>query len=137
LTRYREEWNSSFEFTFIDPASLSAREHAVWDTLPLIFAARGGRPSRVKTVKISETMRLMNGSYQEAVGLWDSADGTIVVKRTQLETLHAFAGTILHEISHSSSGAPDVSLAFEHELTQETGRSVARLLSELKPALRN
>lgn len=136
LTRYREEWNSSFQFTFTDPADLTLRERAVWDALPLIFAARGGRPSRVKQVRISETMRLTSGSYQEAVGLWDPADGSIIVKRSQLQTLAEFAGTVLHEISHSSSGAPDVSLAFEHELTEETGRTVARLLSDPRAALR-
>ena len=136
LTRYREEWNSSFQFTFTEPAKLTPRERAVWDTLPLIFAARGGRPARVKEIRISETMRLMDGRYQEAVGLWDPTDGLIIVKRDQLQTLAAFAGTILHEISHSSSGAPDVSLAFEDELTEETGRVVARLLSESKLTLR-
>jgi len=136
LTRYREEWDSSFQFTFTDPADFTAQERAIWNTLPLIFAARGGRPTRVKDIRISETMRLMEGRYQEAVGVWDPAEGRIIVKRSQLHSLAAFAGTVLHELAHARSGAPDVSLEFEHELTGEIGRILARLLSDSKLALR-
>jgi hypothetical protein len=125
LSRYRDEWQHSFRFTFIDPASLTIRERTVWDMLPQIFATRGGRPRRVREVSISETMRLMEGRYQEAVGLWDNEDGRIIIKRTQLQSLPAFAGTVLHELSHALSDAPDVSLEFEDKLTGELGAVVA------------
>ncbi len=129
LSRYRDEWQDSFHFTVIDPADFTDAELAVWDALPRIFAARGGRPKRVKDVCVSETMRLMEGRYQEAVGLWEEAEGRIIVKRTQLQSLAAFAGTVLHELSHALSNAPDVSLEFEEQLTQELGGVVARRLS--------
>lgn len=125
LSRYRDEWQSSFQFTFIDPALLTASERAIWDKLPQVFAARGGRPRHVRDIQISETMRLMEGRYQEAVGLWEAADGRIIIKRTQLQSLAAFAGTVLHELSHALSGAPDVSLEFEDKLSQELGNVVA------------
>jgi hypothetical protein len=122
LDRYRNEWQDSFRFTFIDPADFTGAEHA----LPRIFAARGGRPRHVTDVRVSETMRLMEGRYQEAVGIWDPADGQIIVKRTQLQSLAKFAGTVLHELSHALSGAPDMSLEFEQQLTEELGGIVAR-----------
>jgi hypothetical protein len=75
-------------------------------------------------------MRLMEGRYQEAVGVWEETDGLIIVKRTQLRSPDAFAGTVLHELSHALSGAPDVSFAFEEQLTQELGRVVARRLTQ-------
>jgi len=75
-------------------------------------------------------MRLMEGRYQEAVGVWEEADGLIIVKRTQLRSPDAFAGTVLHELSHALSGAPDVSFAFEEQLTEELGRVVARRLTQ-------
>lgn len=126
LERYRGEWQDSFRFTFVDPADLSSAECRVWDELPTIFNARGGRPNRVRNVRISETMRLMEGDYREAVGLWEEAEGQIIIKRTQLNSLATFAGTVLHELSHTLSHAPDVSLEFEQTLTEEIGRIVAR-----------
>lgn len=128
LSRYRTEWLDSFHFTFIDPADLNSAERGVWEALPAIFAARGGRPKRIKDVRVSETMRLMEGRYQEAVGLWEEADGRIIVKRTQLQSVAAFAGTVLHEVAHALSHAPDVSLEFEQGLTDEVGGLAARSL---------
>jgi hypothetical protein len=130
LNRYRNEWLDSFRFTFIDPADLGSGERQVWDALPAIFAARGGRPARVRDVCVSETMRLMEGRYQEAVGLWEEAEGQIIIKRTQLQSLATFAGTVLHELSHALSRAPDVSIEFEQKLTEELGNVVARRLAQ-------
>jgi hypothetical protein len=130
LNRYRNEWLDSFRFTFIDPADLGSTERQIWDALPAIFAARGGRPGRVKDVRVSETMRLMEGRYQEAVGLWEEAEGQIIIKRTQLQSLATFAGTVLHELSHALSRAPDMSIEFEQKLTEELGTIVARQLAE-------
>jgi len=67
----------------------------------------------------------MEGRYKEAVGLWNPADGVIIVKRNQLTSKGLFAGTILHELSHALSDAPDVSLEFEEQLTHELGRVAA------------
>ena len=131
LDRYRNEWQDSFRFTFIDPADLSGAERAVWETLPRIFAARGGRPRHVTDVLVSETMRLMEGRYQEAVGVWEPAEGWIIVKRSQLQSLAHFAGTVLHELSHALSGAPDMSLEFEQQLTRELGSIVARNITNV------
>src|SRR5262249_36747871 len=104
-------------------------ERVIWEALPSIFAARGGKPTRIKDVRISETMRLMEGRYQEAVGLWEPAEGCLIVKRSQLDSLVKFAGTVLHELSHALSGAPDVTLEFEQHLTEELGGIVARYLA--------
>ena len=131
LDRYRNEWQDSFRFTFIDPADISGAERAVWETLPRIFAARGGRPRHVTGVLVSETMRLMEGRYQEAVGVWEPAEGWIIVKRSQLQSLSDFAGTVLHELSHALSGAPDMSLEFEQQLTEELGGIVARNITNV------
>lgn len=132
LERYRDEWQDSFQFTFIDPASLNSTECLVWNELPTIFNARGGRPLCVKNVRISETMRLMEGRYQEAVGLWDEAEDQIIIKRTQLQSLATFAGTVLHELSHALSNAPDASFEFEQKLTEELGEIVARRIESTR-----
>ena len=68
----------------------------------------------------------MEGRYQEAVGVWEPAESRIIVKRSQLRSLADFAGTVLHELSHALSGASDMSLEFEQQLTKELGGIVAR-----------
>ena len=131
LDRYRSEWEDSFRFTFVDPSDFNDTERAVWEALPRIFEARGGRPRHVTDVRVSETMRLMEGRYQEAVGVWEPAEGQIIVKRTQLQSLAKFAGTVLHEMSHALSSAPDMSLEFEQQLTEELGGIVSRSIANI------
>jgi hypothetical protein len=120
IDRYIEEWNDSFTFQFVDPAGLRAKERAVWDHLDAIFQVAGGRPRLVRQVQISETMRPDRHGV-EVVGLWDSAARSIIVKRSQLRDLHAFASTILHELGHVHSRADHYSEAFEQALTEELG----------------
>src|SRR5258708_13911077 len=133
LERYRDEWHDSLFFTFITPGDMTTAERQVWEALPAIFAARGGRPRQEREVRVPEPMRLMDGRYQEAAGLWSGAEGQIIVKRTQLQSLAGFAGTVLHEVAHALSHAPDVSLEFEQMLTEELGAIVARQLHRARP----
>jgi hypothetical protein len=121
LDTYLEEWDASFEFDFVEPDELSPDEREVWATLDAIFATVGGRPRRIKDVKVSTTMRRQAGRHFEAVGVWEPRERRIVVKRDQLGSLETFAATILHEAAHAASGAPDVSFEFESALTEFLG----------------
>lgn len=62
----------------------------------------------------------------EAVGLWESDKERIVVKRSQLNSLEAYAGTLLHETAHAKSGAGDISREFECELTNLLGKTSSK-----------
>lgn len=119
ISTYEAEWNRSFTFQFIEPAALSPNEQRILETSRGIFRAIGGRPSKIKKIEISETMRLEKGF--EAVGLWESKEQRIVIKRTQLRDQPSFAGTLLHEVAHAISGAPDCNEDFESELTRLLG----------------
>jgi hypothetical protein len=118
---YQAEWNTSFTFDFIDPSKLSKTEREVFDLLPKIVALAGGMPRKVKEVKISRTMRVDFATGEDAVGLWDENTKSIVIKRDQLKSLHAFAGTVLHEITHAKTGFDDVTRDFENALTELLG----------------
>lgn len=128
LSRYRDEWQQSFEFTFVPVDDLTSTERAVWDRTGEIFALAGGKPRHVREVLVSETMRLQSHGYREAVGVWDAAEQRIVIKRTQLAKLDSYAGTLLHEVAHARSGADDVSEQFEDALTRLLGVVAARQL---------
>ena len=88
----------------------------------------GGRPKNVKKILISETMRLEAMGYSEANGLWEEHNQRIIIKRTQLKDLKSYAGTLLHEIAHATSGASDVSREFENELTSLLGKTSSKNL---------
>jgi hypothetical protein len=121
LDRYKAQWNESFQFSFVDPADLTADERAVFDRTTDILGLRGGRPKQLRDVLISTTMRLGSSGYAEAAGVWEPKPGRIVIKRDQLASLERYAGTLLHEVAHAVSGASDISAGFEDALTAETG----------------
>ncbi len=122
------------QFKFIACNLLSQPERGVFDQWRVIADIVGGLPSKVREVKISETMRPDFLAANEAVGLWDPSSSSIIIKRSQLATLSAFAGTLLHEIAHASSGYGDVTRNFESELTRMLGILAASQLTARKGA---
>jgi hypothetical protein len=121
LSQFKKTWNESFEFKFVSPDELTPSERAVYDATPKIVALIGGLPTCIKEIWVSETMRMETHVFDEAVGLWDPPN--IIIKRTQLGSLEVYAGTLLHEIAHARSGAPDVSSEFEQSLSELLGKT--------------
>jgi hypothetical protein len=130
LSRYRQQWNDSFSFTFVDTAQLSDAERVVFGHTRRIVALAGARlgDGGVHQVRVSETMRLSDAGDM-TVGLWQPIEQTIVVRRDQLSSLALFAGVLLHELGHALSGQTDGSLAFEGELTRLLGVIAEAVLS--------
>jgi hypothetical protein len=121
LSVYQSEWEQSFQFEFVTPNKLSPSERNIFDHWKTIANLVGGLPKKVSEVRISKTMRPDFLTTNEAEGLWDPTSSSIVIKRTQLKSLSAFAGTLLHEIAHAKSGYGDVTRDFESELTRMLG----------------
>lgn len=130
LSQYEREFAGSFEFKFIERTKLSAAERRILDLHRKIAGLVGGLPRQVKEVRISETMRPDFSSRFDAVGLWEPEKHRIVVKRSQLRSLEAFAGTLLHEITHASTGRIDVTREFEEGLTGALGKAAARAIKQ-------
>jgi hypothetical protein len=128
LDRYRNEWNSSFSFAFVDPATMTGAERAVYARTYDIAAVGGINLGQSKAaVLISETMRLSD-TGDPVLGIWEAAERRIVVRRDQLASLSGYAGTLLHEIGHMASGTTDGTLDFESELTRLLGITAAAAL---------
>lgn len=130
LGRFKDQWNESFQFKFVDPAKLTKSERAVFERTDAILTLRGGRPPQVREILISKTMRLGAASYAEAAGVWEPAEGRIVIKRDQLASLTRYAGTLLHEVAHAETGTPDISAGFEDALTGELGEVACSSLGD-------
>lgn len=128
LNRYRDEWNDSFSFTFVEPSSMTAPEQAVFARTGEIAAlAHVDLTRRNVAVLVSETMRLNDGG-SPVLGVWESSERRIVVRRDQLSGIASYAGTLLHEIGHMVSGCSDGTLEFEQVLSELLGRVAATVL---------
>jgi len=128
LNQYQVEYNESFQYRFVDPNDLTPSETMIYQQKDRILSLIGGQPSSVKTIQISETMRLENDSG--TAGVWDQNQGMIVIKRTQLKSLGSFAGTLLHEAIHAKYGCGDFSRNFELALTGVVGMLVSKILEK-------
>ncbi len=126
LGNFVSEWNDCFEFKFVPPEKLTQAERSVFEMTRRLADLVGGIPSRVQSVKISETMRPETGSLSEACGLWTGTE--IIVKRSELASVESYASTLLHEIAHARSGQTDVTIGFEHELTSLLGMVASKAL---------
>jgi hypothetical protein len=130
LSQFLEERAAQFEYRWVEPEQLTSRERTVWDTRRSIIELAGGLPHRVQEIRISETICPTVRQF-DTIGVWEPAERRIVVRRDQLRSVAAFAGTLLHEVAHARSGAADVSRRFEDALTRLLGHVVeASLLSE-------
>lgn len=126
LGNFVSEWNDCFEFKFISPEKLAQAERSVFEMTGRIADLVGGLPSRVQSVKISETMRPQIGSFSEARGLWTGTE--IIVKRSELASVESYGSTLLHEIAHARSGETDITIGFEQELTSLLGMIASKAL---------
>jgi hypothetical protein len=128
LNGYRNEWNASFTFSFVPPAAMTAAEQAVFARTGQLASLVGTDLARMRVdVLVSETMRL-NETGNPVLGVWEAGERRIVVRRDQLAGLARYAGTLLHEIGHMTSGTPDGSLDFESELSRLLGVTAAAAL---------
>lgn len=127
LNEYVEEWSDSFEFKFVNESQLNKREQKIYEMTSEIFKLIGGKPSVVKEIKISETMRPNSYNLSDAAGFWNGSE--IIIKRSELQSLEKFASTLLHEAAHAISDASDVSIDFEMALTKLLGRVAVNKLS--------
>lgn len=123
LNEYRDEWNRSFQYEFVDPSALSQVEQAVFALAAPTLKLVRNEAKRVRGVLISSTMRIDAHDDNEAVGVWDETTQQIIIKRDQLRRPDDFLAALLHEVAHAFSGAPDVDEEFEQALTHLLGRT--------------
>ena len=126
--RYVEEFNESFQYSFVETERLTDPERVVLSLCSELFSLVGVPPGEEPQVLVSETMRL---TRDDTEGVWDPHLEAIVIKRDQLSSRLRFAGTLLHEVAHAMTGALDATREFEMVLTKYLGHtSVAALENE-------
>lgn len=116
---FKEEWQDSFEFDWVNESDLAPGEKEVWDLKDEALSLVGVE-DRINEVRISETMRSLEDGWK-AEGLWEPENRRIVVKRTALSSKSRFVGLLLHEAAHAKRGAIDQTREFEGDLTDFLG----------------
>jgi len=120
------EFNESFSYQFVERDQLGDAERRILDRsadiLELVGIGRGSAPP----IRISETMRV---GLDTTSGVWDTTLRAIVIKRSQLGSLADFAGTLLHEAAHATTGAQDVTRQFESVLTDYLGQTAQQAVA--------
>ena len=125
--QYIIEEQKNFIPQIIDINSLSSNERNIYYKTEKILELIGGRAPNIKAIQIVDKI-YENEFFDETVGLWISDEGRILIKRTQLQSLYKYAGTLLHECCHAISGFGDVSRDFEKELTTIIGVLASKAL---------
>jgi hypothetical protein len=120
------EYNQSFSYQFVDRDQLRDNERRIFDRSPEILELVTIRPQSAPPIRISETMRV---GLDTTEGVWDPAIQSIVIKRSQLRSLAEYAGTLLHEAAHATTGAQDVTRQFESVLTDYLGQTARGAVS--------
>lgn len=120
VENYVQEYNTSFQYKFVEINGLNKEERRIFDFTPKIISLVGIPSYHVPQIRISEAMRVTSDDTE---GVWDSSIPAIVIKRSKLNSLIGYAATLLHELGHATTGAPDVSRAFEHVLTEYLGKT--------------
>jgi hypothetical protein len=126
LEAYVEEYNTSFEYSFVDYANLTSEERRIYDLTPKILALVGISGNRLPQIRISETMRV---TTDDTEGVWDPSMQAIVIKRSKLASLLGYAATLLHEAGHATTGTVDATREFEAVLTAYLGRTATAAIS--------
>ena len=126
LEAYVEEYNTSFEYSFVDYSSLTNEERRIYDLTPSILALVGISGNRLPQIRISETMRV---TTDDTEGVWDPSMQAIVIKRSKLASLLGYAATLLHEAGHATTGTVDATREFEAVLTGYLGRTATAAMS--------
>ncbi len=131
LDEYSKAFNDSFEFIFVPICKLNPSELNTFQLAESVLELLASRCSAVKEILISETMRDASLSGFDADGLWQD-DCRIIIKRDLLQDGNSFLGVLLHELAHARSGATDVTLAFENELTQMLGEIAMNAIDKIE-----
>ena len=130
-----EVYNAAFEYEFVSYEQLTEDEKATYQLKDQILEM-----CQVTYFKdyiyISEKLK-EDSPGLETIGVYDRANGRIIIKRSELRSPRKFLAVLLHEVVHAKTGYSDVSRPFESSLTELIGLLAEKAIlakSEPQPA---
>jgi hypothetical protein len=122
---YKEEYNESFEFEWVDETSLTQSERSVWNTRHTVFNIVDAPQEYDYT--ISKNFRATDSDTTN--GLHERDKKRIIIHRDVLSSKQEFIGTLLHELAHTRTRFSDQTREFERALTDLLGQVGTEALS--------
>ncbi|WP_373189105.1 ATP-binding protein [Halolamina sp.] len=117
MEAYATEYEDSFDFDIIAAAEMTPDEQRIWSLRETLFEIIGCPPEY--TVQVSETLRATDDDTTRGVHI--RSDRRIILRRDTLSDSETFIGTLLHELAHTRTLAPDQTREFESVLTDFLG----------------
>ena len=116
-----EDYQKSFEYSFVDVSRLSANEKRIFSLTDEIKKMLSEKGYRVDIpVFISDKIRI-DAFGEETNGVYEPSEHRIIIKRKVLRNESKFCGTLAHELCHYQHGYDDNTRDFENDLTNLLG----------------
>ncbi len=123
-----DEYQTNFQYRYVDLHSLSASEQAVFCTKECVIDFLNRHNYCTNTpVRISETIRV-DKHGETFNGVYDESEGAIIIRRSVLRSKEEFLGTLTHEFIHYAKGHEDLTREFENDLTDIIGKLFAEVI---------
>ena len=131
LGAYRTSWNESFSYSSAELDAALPRERASYERTTAILCAHSTAHGHWPYQACSDLRdNAPHGVGRSGSGTLGSRRGTNHHSaRSKLGNLAAYAGTLLHELGHATSGTVDQSMEFEEVLSVMLGRVAATALA--------
>ncbi len=116
-----DDYNDSFQYTFVDYQNLSVSEQQVFDLKEAVINMLKAQYKICKDIRVSETIRI--DQWGESTNGVHEGD-KIIIKRSVLSDPIKFCGTLAHELGHHQHNYTDNTRGFENDLTSMLGFSI-------------
>lgn len=126
--RIFDEYETGYQYSYVDIHSLSASERAIFHTKGCVidFLNRYNYCTNIP-VRISETIRV-DKRGETYNGVYDESEGAIIIRRSVLRSKEEFLGVLTHEFIHYAKGHEDLTREFENDLTEVIGKLFAEVV---------
>ena len=116
-----KEYTKTFSYKFVRTQTLTSYEKQTFELSKEIVTFLKNNGFRYNMdIKISETIRVgFDGT--STLGVYDSSENAIIIKRSVLSNPTEFCGVLLHEFAHYQHGYDDNTRNFENDLTNMLG----------------
>lgn len=114
---YADEYEESFSFDWVNEEDMTDDERDVWALREPIFDLISLPPDW--EVRVSEQLRATDDD--NTIGVHQSGENRIILKRDTLNDPERFLGTLLHELAHTRTPFPDQTREFEAVLSDFLG----------------